>query len=70
MDRLVRYVSLGEEKDGRNSEALKSAFEKEDMRANAALYILLRAVDRFQSTYSRFPGSFDRLLPCIHLFAD
>ena len=27
--------------------------------ANAGLYVLLRAVDRFHETHQRFPGSFD-----------
>lgn len=27
--------------------------------SNAALYVLLRAVDRFAATYKRYPGVFD-----------
>lgn len=66
----MRYASLARESEGKNSELLKNALEKEDMKANAALYILLRAVDRFHATYSRFPGSFDRCMlsmPSFHL---
>lgn len=41
------------------SDALRQALGAEDTVANASLYLLLRAVDRFHSTYHRFPGTFD-----------
>lgn len=58
--RLVRYKSLEEEAKGKGSAVVRAALEKEDMRINAALYLLLRAADRFHATYNRFPGSFDK----------
>ena len=39
--------------------ALRQALAAEDTAANASLYVLLRAVDRFHQTYQRYPGTFD-----------
>ncbi|CAL8467774.1 g7312 [Coccomyxa elongata] len=59
--RVVRYRTLKEELqlDTVRSDALRQALAAEDTQANASLYLLLRAVDRFHSTYNRFPGTFD-----------
>lgn len=58
---MVRYRTLKEELqlDIVRSDALRQALAAEDTQANASLYLLLRAVDRFHSTYNRFPGTFD-----------
>ncbi len=40
-------------------DALRAALSGEDTAAAATLYVLLRAVDRFHSTYNRVPGSYD-----------
>ncbi len=45
---------------GPRSGALRSALGSEDTAADATLYVLLRAVDRFQQTYQRFPGVYER----------
>ena len=60
--RIVRYPTLADEvtASGKRSDALRTLLEREDTRHNTALYLLLRAVDRFNATYNRFPGSFDR----------
>lgn len=36
---------------------IRQALAAEDQSVNASLYILLRAVDRFQATCGRFPGA-------------
>jgi len=36
---------------------IQQALAAEDQSVNASLYILLRAVDRFQATCGRFPGA-------------
>ena len=58
----MRYPALADEvaAGGKRSDALRTLLDREDTRHNAALYLLLRAVDRFNATYNRFPGSFDR----------
>ena len=60
--RVVRYPALANEvvASGKRSDTLRTLLDREDTRHNAALYLLLRAVDRFSATYNRFPGSFDR----------
>ena len=45
---------------GCHAGALRQALAGEDTAANAALYVLLRAVDRFRQTYQRYPGVYDR----------
>ncbi|KAL4419001.1 hypothetical protein ABPG77_000866 [Micractinium sp. CCAP 211/92] len=59
--RLVRCRSLAEETDPAKCRAgaLRAALSGEETAANAALYVLLRAADRFHATYQRYPGSFD-----------
>lgn len=59
--RLVRCRSLSEEVEPSSCrvDALRSALAAEDSAGNAALYVLLRAADRFHATYQRFPGSYD-----------
>ncbi|PSC68884.1 NEDD8-activating enzyme E1 regulatory subunit [Micractinium conductrix] len=59
--RIVRCRSLEEETepDSCRGEALRGALAAEDTAANAALYLLLRAADRFHATYQRYPGTFD-----------
>ena len=59
---IVRCRSLEEETepDSCRGEALRGALAAEDTAANAALYLLLRAADRFHATYQRYPGTFDR----------
>ncbi len=61
LGRVVRYRTLEEELRAETvrSGALRQALAAEDTVANASLYLLLRAVDRFQGTYHRFPGTFD-----------
>lgn len=58
----MRYPILGDEVNaaGKVKESLKLAIEQEDTKNNAALYILLRAADRFHAANNRFPGSLDR----------
>lgn len=62
LHRVVRCRSLGEEtsSSGVRSGALRQALGAEDTAANAGLYLLLRAVDRFCLTYQRYPGVYDR----------
>ena len=65
---LVRCRALSEETaaagtggaGGCRADALRSALAGEDTAANAALYVLLRAADRFHETYQRYPGTYDR----------
>ncbi len=57
--RVVRYRALADEFGAAHSIALRQALCAEDSMANAGLYVLLRAVDRFHETHQRFPGSFD-----------
>ena len=58
----MRCRSLQEETEPSScrADALRQALTAEDSAANAALYLLLRAADRFHQTYQRYPGSFDR----------
>ena len=60
--RLVRWRSLAEETEAGScrGEALRSALSAEDTADNAALYVLLRAADRFYETYQRYPGAYDK----------
>ena len=60
--RLVRWRSLAEETEAGScrGEALRSALAAEDTADNAALYVLLRAADRFYETYQRYPGAYDK----------
>ncbi len=62
---MVRCRPLGEETSaaGCRGAALRLALTGEESAANAALYVLLRAVDRFHQTYQRFPGVYDRWGP-------
>ena len=57
--RVVRYRALADEFGAAHSTALRQALSAEDSMANAGLYVLLRAADRFHETHQRFPGSFD-----------
>ncbi|EFN59362.1 hypothetical protein CHLNCDRAFT_137823 [Chlorella variabilis] len=59
--RLVRCRSLAEETGAGSCRggALRAALAAEDTAASAALYVLLRAADRFHQTYQRYPGSYD-----------
>ena len=67
----MRYRTLEEELQAETvrSSALRQALAAEDTTANASLYLLLRAVDRFQGTYHRFPGTFDGYGPSELLFS-
>ncbi|KAF5837956.1 hypothetical protein DUNSADRAFT_3617 [Dunaliella salina] len=57
--RVTRYRPLKEEysKDACRSRALGNALGSEGEAGTAALYVLLRAADRFYSLHGRFPGS-------------
>ena len=57
--RVVRWRSLREECTQPHSEDLRACLGSEEGAANAALYLLLRAVDRFHAAHNRFPGTFD-----------
>ncbi|GAB4817852.1 hypothetical protein N2152v2_004898 [Parachlorella kessleri] len=59
--RVLRCRSLAEETSasGCHAGALRQALAGEDTAANAMLYVLLRAVDRFRQTYQRYPGVYD-----------
>jgi amyloid beta precursor protein binding protein 1 len=60
--RVVSYRSLAEETapESCRSHALAAALAAGDESAGgAALYLLLRAADRFHATYGRYPGSFE-----------
>ncbi|GBF88159.1 NEDD8-activating enzyme E1 regulatory subunit [Raphidocelis subcapitata] len=56
--RVVRYRTLAEEvaPESARGEALAEALGEEGTAANASLYVLLRAADRFHSTHGSFPG--------------
>ncbi len=56
-----RYRSLSQETsaEGCRSSALQQALAEEHTAANASLYVLLRAADRFHAAHGRYPGSFD-----------
>ena len=58
--RVVRWASLREEAAGERGHgaALRAALAGEDTAVNAALYLLLRAADRFHAAHNRFPGTF------------
>ena len=49
------------------ADALRAALAAEDTADNAALYLLLRAADRFHATYQRYPGAYDRWGPVLLL---
>ena len=57
--RVVRYCTLEEEVAPERAKrgVIRQALAAEDQAVNASLYILLRAVDRFQATCGRFPGT-------------
>ena len=57
--RVVRWRCLRDECAQPHSEELRACLGSEDGAANAALYLLLRAVDRFHAAHNRFPGAFD-----------
>ena len=59
MRRVVRYCTLEEEVAPERAKrgVIRQALAAEDQSVNASLYILLRAVDRFQATCGRFPGA-------------
>lgn len=69
----MRCRSLAEETGAGSCRggALRAALAAEDTAASAALYVLLRAADRFHQTYQRYPGSYDRWVaawrPCCWL---
>lgn len=67
-DRVVRWRRLAQEVAPGSCEAavLRQALSSEDMAANACIYLLLRAVDRFHSVHARFPGCYDGS-GCPHL---
>ena len=60
--RVVRCRTVEEETSaaGVRGEALRHALAAEDTAAAAALYVLLRAADRFHAAHQRFPGVYDR----------
>ena len=57
--RVIRNRPIAEEVNGSTlrSEAVRSALSSEGTATNAALYLLLRAVDRFQEANHRAPGT-------------
>ena len=59
--RVVRYCTLEEEAAAERAKrgVMRQALAAEDTSVNASLYILLRAVDRFEATCGRFPGTLD-----------
>ena len=59
--RVVRYRTLEEEAEAERAKrgVMRQALAGEDTSVNASLYILLRAVDRFEATCGRFPGTLD-----------
>ena len=59
--RVVRWRALEQVVDPSSSDssALRRALVAEDTSANACIYLLLRAVDRFHALHSRFPGCYD-----------
>lgn len=64
--RWVRWRSIAEEVDPSrvDAPALRRALGAEDTGANACLYLLLRAVDRFHALHSRFPGCYQGCARC------
>ncbi|BBM97357.1 NEDD8-activating enzyme E1 regulatory subunit [Marchantia polymorpha subsp. ruderalis] len=56
--RVYRYPKISEECSSRAGTEFQKLLAAED-NSNAALYVLLRAVDRFAATYKRYPGVFD-----------
>lgn len=56
--RVVRYRLLADEVNGSRcrSEAVRAALSSEGSATDAALYVLLRAADRFAVTHQRAPG--------------
>ena len=58
---MVRYCTLEEEAAAERAKrgVMRQALAAEDTSVNASLYILLRAVDRFEATCGRFPGTLD-----------
>ena len=58
---MVRWRALAEEVGSStcDSAALRRVLGAEDTSANACVYVLLRAVDRFRALHSRFPGCYD-----------
>ncbi len=61
--RVVRYKTLAEETSSPSREMLQKGLAAEDTAANASVYVLLRAVDRFYATNRRYPGTLDRFAP-------
>lgn len=57
--KVVRYRSLEQEYTPETAQISRYASELEAPENNLSFYILLRAVDRFYSTHSRYPGYFD-----------
>ncbi|CAK0763153.1 hypothetical protein CVIRNUC_003029 [Coccomyxa viridis] len=59
--RVVRYCTLEEEAAPERAKrgVMRQALAAEDASVNASLYLLLRAVDRFEATCGRFPGTLD-----------
>ena len=59
--RVVRYCTLEEEAAPERAKrgVMRQALAAEDTSVNASLYLLLRAVDRFEATCGRFPGTLD-----------
>ena len=70
MYRLFRYTSLQDEvrKDHQTQSRLHVLLDRDDTRANAILYLLLRSVDEFQTKYQRYPGTLDRQDLCDLFF--
>lgn len=64
---MVRYCTLEEEVQPERAKrgVMRQALAAEDTAVNASLYILLRAVDRFQATCGRFPGTAEG---CAHAY--
>jgi len=57
--KVVRCRSLEQEYNPETAQISRYASELEAPENNLSYYILLRAVDKFYSTHSRFPGFFD-----------
>ena len=57
----MRHRPLAEEvsPEGGRGDVLRAALNAEDASANAGLYVLFRALDRFRATHNRFPGTFE-----------
>eukprot|EP00898_Chlorokybus_atmophyticus_P005919 jgi/Chlat1/6328/Chrsp44S05896 len=58
---VLRYRTLEEEYHSNTcrSAELQNMLQAENTASNASIYVLLRAVDRFQEQNNRFPGIFD-----------